>query len=319
MIRDPLAGIPAEVEIVEVGPRDGLQNEPVNLPVEVREELVRRLAAAGLSRIEAGAFVSPRAVPQMSGSDELFRRLSDLSGVRLSALVPNRKGLERALEAGVGEIAVFGAASETFSLRNINAGIEESLARFREVTEAARAHGLRVRGYVSCIAGCPYEGEVPLSRVVEVAKALFEMGCFEVSLGDTIGVGTPRRIVDVVRAVAQEVPLSALALHLHDTYGQALANTLAGLECGVRVFDSAVAGLGGCPYAPGASGNLATEDLVYMLEGCGVRTGVDPEGLLEAARFVAGALGRAPRSHLALARACGPGSAGGVTTGEGRG
>jgi len=319
MIRDPLAEIPAEVEIVEVGPRDGLQNEPVNLPVEVREELVRRLAAAGLSRIEAGAFVSPRAVPQMGGSDELLRRLSDLSGVRLSALVPNRRGLERALEAGVREIAVFGAASETFSLRNINATIEESLRRFGEVAEAARAHGLRVRGYVSCIAGCPYEGEVPIARVVEVARALFEMGCFEVSLGDTIGVGTPRRIVDVVRAVAQEVPLSALALHLHDTCGQALANTLAGLECGVRVFDSAVAGLGGCPYAPGASGNLATEDLVYMLEGCGVRTGIDLHRLLETARFVAAALGRAPRSHLALARACGAGSAGGTTTEEGRG
>lgn len=319
MIPDPLAGIPREVEIVEVGPRDGLQNEPVHVPVEVRAELVRRLAAAGLSRIEAGAFVSPRAVPQMSGSDELFRLLADLEGVRLSALVPNLRGLERALAAGVEEIAVFGAASETFSLRNINATIEESLRRFREVAEAARARGLRVRGYVSCIAGCPYEGEVPVGRVVEVAKALHDMGCFEVSLGDTIGVGTPRRIVEVVRAVAQEVPLAAIALHLHDTWGQALANTLAGLECGVRVFDASVAGLGGCPYAPGASGNLATEDLVYMLEGCGVRTGVDLDALVETARFVSAALGREPRSHVALARTCRAASAPGVTAGKGAG
>lgn len=319
MIPDPLAGIPRDVEIVEVGPRDGLQNEPVDVPVEVRAELVRRLAAAGLSRIEAGAFVSPRAVPQMGGSDELFWLLADLEGVRLSALVPNTRGLERALAAGVEEIAVFGAASETFSLRNINATIEESLRRFREVSEAARARGLRVRGYVSCIAGCPYEGEVPVGRVVEVAKALHDMGCFEVSLGDTIGVGTPRRIVEVVRAVAQEVPLAAIALHLHDTYGQALANTLAGLECGVRVFDASVAGLGGCPYAPGASGNLATEDLVYMLEGCGVRTGVDLDALVETARFVSAALGREPRSHVALARTCRVTSAPGSTAGKGAG
>ncbi len=306
MIADPLADLPARVTIVEVGPRDGLQNEPTPLALEDRLELVRRLAAAGLRRIEAGAFVSPRWVPQMAASDELFRRLAgleELAGVRLSALVPNARGLARAVEVGVGEIAVFGAASDAFSRRNINASIEDSLARFRELVAAAREMGLRVRGYVSCIAGCPYEGEVPLRRVVEVASALHAMGCEEVSLGDTIGVGTPRRIVQVVRACADHLPLEALALHLHDTYGQALANVLAGLECGIRIFDAAVGGLGGCPYAPGASGNLATEDLVYMLEGCGIATGVDLEALVATAHWISRRLHHPPAGRVARARA----------------
>ncbi len=305
MREDPLAGLPDSVEIVEVGPRDGLQNERASLPVEARVELVRRLAAAGLRRIEAGAFVSPKWVPQMAASDELFRRLAglpELAGVRLSALVPNARGLARAREAGVTEIAVFGAASETFSRRNLNASIAESLARFRELVAAARDLGLRVRGYVSCIAGCPYEGDVPTARVVEVAGALYDMGCAEIALGDTIGTGTPRHIARVVRACAGRVPVARLALHLHDTYGQALANALAGLECGVRVLDAAVGGLGGCPYAPGASGNLATEDLVYMLEGSGVRTGVDLDALVETARWICGRVGRTPTARVTLAR-----------------
>lgn len=299
---DPLADLPEAVAIVEVGPRDGLQNEPEPVSVEARRELVVRLAAAGCRRIEAGAFVSPKWVPQMAGSAELFATLPALPGVAVSALVPNLRGLEAALAAGVAEIAVFGAASESFSRRNINCSIEESLGRFRRVCERALEAGLRVRGYVSCVAGCPYEGEVPVGRVVEVARALHAMGCYEVSLGDTIGVGTPRRIVELVRACAGEVPLGALALHPHDTYGQALANTLAALECGVRTFDSSVAGLGGCPYAPGAAGNLASEDLVYMLDGLGVRTGIDLDRLIAAGRFVCDVLGRPPRSRVALAR-----------------
>jgi len=299
---DPLAGMPDVVSIVEVGPRDGLQNEPVPVPPETRAELVRRLVAAGCRRIEAGAFVSPKWVPQMAGSAELFRMLPESPGVVLSALVPNLRGLEAALAAGVREIAVFAAASETFSRRNINCSIAESLDRFREVCGRALEAGLRVRGYVSCSAGCPYEGEVPLARVVEVARALHAMGCYEVSLGDTIGVGTPARIAAVVRACAEEIPLPALALHLHDTYGQALANTLVGLQLGVRTFDSSVAGLGGCPYAPGAAGNLASEDLVYMLEGLGVETGIDLDRLIDAGRFVCDALGRPARSRVAQAR-----------------
>ncbi len=302
----PLAGLPASVEIVEVGPRDGLQNEPGIVDLDTRLGLIERLLAAGLRRIEVGAFVSPKRVPQMAGSGELVKRLGRREGVRFSALVPNLRGLEAAIEAGVEEIAVFGAASETFSRRNINCSIGESLERFRPVVERARAHGLPVRGYVSCVAGCPYEGEVPVARVVEVGAALFEMGCSEVSLGDTIGTGTPRRIAELVRACSAGIPIDRLGLHLHDTYGQALANYLAGLLCGVRIFDASVAGLGGCPYAPGASGNLATEDLLYMLEGMGIATGVDLDALVAAGRFVTGALGRPPASRVATARGVTP-------------
>lgn len=302
--RDPLSDLPERVSIVEVGPRDGLQNEPAPVSVQARLELIARLVAAGCRRIEAGAFVSPKWVPQMAGSAEVFARLPQTPGVAFSALVPNLHGLEAALRSGVREIAVFAAASETFSRRNINCSIAESLARFRAVCEAARAAGVAIRGYVSCIAGCPYEGTVPIRRVVEVARALHAMGCYEVSLGDTIGVGTPRRIVEVVHACASELPLSALALHLHDTYGQALANALAGLECGVRTLDASVAGLGGCPYAPGAAGNLASEDLVYMLEGLAIPTGIDLERLIAAGAFICDLLGRPNRSRVALARAC---------------
>ncbi len=299
---DPFADLPGSVEIVEVGPRDGLQNEPGTVDLDTRLGLIERLIAAGLRRIEIGAFVSPARVPQMAGSGELARRLGRREGVRFSALVPNLKGLEAALAAGVEEIAVFGAASETFSQRNIACSIAESLERFRPVVTTARARGLRVRGYVSCIAGCPYEGEVPVARVAEVAGALFAMGCEEISLGDTIGTGTPRRIAEIVRACAASVPVTRLALHLHDTYGQGLANVLAGLLSGVRVFDASIAGLGGCPYAPGASGNLATEDLLYMLRGMGIATGVDLDALLAAGRFVTDALGRPPASRVARAR-----------------
>ncbi len=299
---DPLAGLPASVEIVEVGPRDGLQNEPGIVDLDTRLGLIERLVAAGLRRIEVGAFVSPKRVPRMAGSGELVKRLGRREGVRFSALVPNLRGLEAAIEAGVEEIAVFGAASETFSRRNIACSIAESLERFRPVVERARAQGLLVRGYVSCVAGCPYEGEVPVARVVEVAAALFEMGCFEVSLGDTVGTGTPRRIAELVRTCSARIPIDRLGLHLHDTYGQALTNCLAGLLCGVRIFDASVAGLGGCPYAPGASGNLATEDLIYMLDGMGIVTGVDLDALVAAGRFVTEALGRPPASRVATAR-----------------
>ncbi len=297
-----LASLSGEIEIVEVGPRDGLQNEPVPVSPESRAELVRRLAAAGLRRIEAGGFVSPKWVPQMAGTRELFALLDDSLRNRCSALVPNLRGLADAVQAGVREIAVFGAASESFSRNNIHAGIEESLTRFAAVIREAHGHGIRVRGYVSCIAGCPYEGDVPVARVVKVARALHRAGCYEISLGDTIGTGTPRRIAEVVRACATEIPVAQLALHLHDTYGQALANVLAGLLAGIRVFDSSVGGLGGCPYAPGASGNLATEDLLYMLEGMGLGTGVDLDAVLAADRFICGILGRPTRSKVAIAR-----------------
>lgn len=298
---DPLAGLPGSVEIVEVGPRDGLQNEPGTVDLETRIALIERLIAAGLRRIEVGAFVSPKSVPQMAGSGELLRRLGRRAGICFSALVPNLRGLEAAIAAGVEEIAVFGAASETFSRKNINCSIAESLERFRPVVREARAQGMRVRGYVSCVAGCPYEGEVAPAKVVEVTRALFEMGCFEVSLGDTIGTGTPGRIAGIVRACSAVAPIDRLGLHLHDTYGQALANCLAGLLCGVRIFDASVAGLGGCPYAPGASGNLATEDLLYMLQGMGIETGVDLDRLLAAGRFITDALGRPPASRVARA------------------
>lgn len=298
---DPLAGLPGSVEIVEVGPRDGLQNEPGTVDLETRIALIERLIAAGLRRIEVGAFVSPKSVPQMAGSGELVRRLGKREGICFSALVPNLRGLEAAIAAGVEEIAVFGAASETFSRKNINCSIAESLERFRPVVREARARGMRVRGYVSCIAGCPYEGEVAPAKVVEVTRALFEMGCFEVSLGDTIGTGTPGRISGIVRACGAVAPIDRLGLHLHDTYGQALANCLAGLLCGVRIFDASIAGLGGCPYAPGASGNLATEDLLYMLRGMGIETGVDLDRLLAAGRLITDVLGRPPASRVARA------------------
>jgi hydroxymethylglutaryl-CoA lyase len=302
---DPFARIPPEVTVVEVGPRDGLQNEPTPVPTEAKVALVEALAAAGLPVVEAGAFVSPKWVPQMAGSDAVLRAVRRRPGTRYPVLVPNLTGLEAALAAGADEIAVFGAASETFSRRNINCSIAESLDRFRPVVEQARARNVRVRGYVSCAVGCPYEGPVAPAAVARVAGELHRMGCFEVSLGDTIGVGTPRATAAMVRAVAAEVPLGALAIHAHDTFGQALANVLACLELGVRVVDSSVAGLGGCPYAKGAAGNVATEDLLFMLEGMGVRTGADLDAVARAGEAVCGVLGRATRSKVAEARRAG--------------
>ncbi len=291
-----------QVRIVEVGPRDGLQNETRAVSVETRVAFVEALADAGLSAIEAGSFVSPRWVPQMAGTAEVLARLRRRPGVSYPVLVPNMRGFEAAAEAGVDEIAVFGAASESFSRRNINCSVAESLERFRPVCEAALSVGMRVRGYVSCVLGCPYEGEVPAAAVTGVAAELAAMGCYEVSLGDTIGVGTPLKARAMLEAVAGRVPMDRLAVHFHDTYGQALANILACLEAGVSVVDSAASGLGGCPYAAGATGNVATEDLVYMLDGMGVRTGIDLDKLLAAGRLISEALGRPPNSKLALAR-----------------
>lgn len=296
------AAVPPEVTVVEVGPRDGLQNERTSVPVEAKVALVEALAAAGLPVVETGSFVSPKWVPQMAGSDAVLRAVRKRPGVRYPVLVPNLKGLGAALAAGAEEVAVFGAASETFSQRNINCSIAESLDRFRPVAERAHAHGVRVRGYVSCVVGCPYEGEIAPAAVAQVAGELFRMGCFEVSLGDTIGVGTPQKTAAMLEAVSGEVPISALAVHAHDTYGQALPNVLTALQLGVRVIDSAVAGLGGCPYAKGASGNVATEDLLFMLAGMGLRTGADLDAVVRAGETICGVLGRQTRSKVAQAR-----------------
>ena len=295
--------LPKSVEIVEVGPRDGLQNEPASLPAAVKVALIERLAEAGCRVVEAGAFVSPKWVPQMADTAEVLAALRRRPGVRYPVLVPNLKGLERALAAGVEEIAVFGAASETFTQRNINCSIAESLERFAPVCRQALAAGLRVRGYVSCVLGCPYEGAVPVEKVAEVAAALDALGCAGISLGDTIGVGTPLKARAMLAAVAERVPLERLAVHFHDTYGQALANILACLELGVATVDAAVAGLGGCPYAKGASGNVATEDVVHMLNGLGIETGIDLEKLAAAGAAICAELGRPPASKVALALA----------------
>jgi hydroxymethylglutaryl-CoA lyase len=295
--------IPQSVRIIEVGPRDGLQNEAVAVSVETKVAFIEALAAAGLRTIESGSFVSPKWVPQMAGTAEVLAQLTRTPGVCYPVLVPNMTGFAAAAASGVEEIAVFGAASESFSRRNINCSIAESLERFRPVCDAALAVGMRVRGYVSCVLGCPYEGVIAPEAVAAVASDLAAMGCYEISLGDTIGVGTPLKAQAMLRAVAERVPMPALALHFHDTYGQALANILACLQLGVSVVDSAAAGLGGCPYAAGASGNVATEDLVYMLDGMGVQTGVDLDRLLAAGRLISAALGKPPNSKLAMARA----------------
>lgn len=295
--------LPTKVKMVEVGPRDGLQNEAVPLSLDDKLELIRLLGEAGLSVIEAGAFVSPKWVPQMAGSGELFQRIDRLPGVSYPMLVPNMKGLEAALAAGVEEIAVFGAASESFSRKNINCSIAESLERFRPVARTALEKDVRVRGYVSCVLGCPYEGDVAREAVTDVSAELHRMGCYEISLGDTIGVGTPLKAKAMIEAVARAVPLEALAVHFHDTYGQALANIFACLELGVATVDSSVAGLGGCPYAKGASGNVASEDVLYMLQGLGIDTGVEMEGLLAAGRFISRRLGRPPAARVARALA----------------
>lgn len=291
--------LPKRVKIVEVGPRDGLQNESRIVPTEVKVGLIDRLSETGLASIEAASFVSPKWMPQMADSLQVMKTIQRRPGVSYPVLVPNIKGLEVAIEAGAEEIAIFGAASETFSRKNINCTIAESLDRFREVCDQAIQKKLRVRGYVSCVLGCPYEGVVPLSSVAWVAQRMIEMGCYEVSLGDTIGVGTPGRAFAMVEAVAQKVQRERLAVHFHDTYGQALPNILAVLECGIGVVDSSVAGLGGCPYAPGAAGNVATEDLLYMLKGMGIETGVDLPALVEAGRYISAALDRPSGSKVA--------------------
>ncbi|QSX76208.1 hydroxymethylglutaryl-CoA lyase [Lysobacter arenosi] len=291
------------VRIVEVGPRDGLQNEKTNVATADKIELIDRLSATGLRSIEATSFVSPKWVPQLADAAEVLAGIHRRPGVRYPVLVPNEQGYARARSAGVDEIAVFTAASEEFNRRNINASIDESLQRFVPVMERARADGVAVRGYVSTVLGCPYQGEVPLADVVRVARALHDMGCYEVSLGDTIGIGTPGKARAMLLAVAQEVPIGALAVHFHDTYGQALANILACLEEGVAVVDSAVSGTGGCPYAKGASGNVASEDVVYMLHGLGIETGIDLPALAETGRWLAALLGRETGSRVGKALA----------------
>jgi hydroxymethylglutaryl-CoA lyase len=286
------------VKIVEVGPRDGLQNEPREVPTEVKLELIERLAAAGLASVEATAFVSPKWVPQMADHTEVLERIRRKPGVSYPVLTPNLKGFEAARAAGATEVAIFGAASEAFSRKNINCSIAESLERFRPVAEAAKKNNVKVRGYVSCVLGCPYEGDVAPHRVAEVAGALHDMGCYEVSLGDTIGVGTPGKTKAMLEACARRVPLDRLAGHYHDTYGQALANIYASLELGVRTFDASVAGLGGCPYAAGASGNVATEDVVYMLHGLGMETGVNLDELVDIGQWISAILRREPSSKV---------------------
>lgn len=295
--------LPAKVRIVEVGPRDGLQNEKQVIPADTKLALIRRLEAAGLKAIEATSFVSPRWVPQMGDNTEVLTRVlaKAAPGVDYPVLTPNMKGFEAALAAGAREVAVFGAASESFSQKNINCSIAESLERFRPVLEAAAAADVRVRGYVSCVAGCPYEGAVAPGAVAEVAGTLFDMGCYEVSLGDTIGSGNPASIRRVLEAVMRRVPLELLAGHYHDTYGMAVANIHASLQVGVSVFDASVAGLGGCPYAAGASGNVATEDVVWLMNSLGVETGIDLEALVDTAAWISGELGREPASKVARA------------------
>ncbi|WP_101926558.1 MULTISPECIES: hydroxymethylglutaryl-CoA lyase [Luteimonas] len=297
------AAPPVDVRIVEVGPRDGLQNEKALVPTADKIALIDRLSATGLRTIEATSFVSPKWVPQLADAGDVYAGIARRPGIAYPVLVPNATGYARARAVGVTEIAVFTAASEAFNRKNINAGIDESLERFAPVLDQARADGVRVRGYVSTVLGCPYQGEVPLADVVRVARSLHDMGCYEISLGDTIGVGTPAKARAMLRAVADEIPMTALAVHFHDTWGQALANVLACLEEGVRVVDAAVAGAGGCPYAPGASGNVATEDVVYMLQGMGVHTGVDLERLADTGNWLAARLGRRTGSKAGQALA----------------
>ncbi len=289
------------VRIVEVGPRDGLQNERTPVSVADRVAFVEALVGAGLHTVEVGAFVSPKAIPQMVNSDQVLRGVNHHPDCEFPVLVPNEKGYEAALGAGAKVIAVFAAASEGFSRANINCSIADSIERFKPVVARARADGIKVRGYISCVLGCPYDGEVKPQAVVAVARLLWDLGCYEVSLGDTIGVGTPLKARQLLRAVADAVPMAHLGMHFHDTYGQALANLYAGMEEGARVIDSAAGGLGGCPYAPGATGNVATEDVVYMLEGMGIATGVDMPKLIAATNEVSRLIGRAPVSRVAAA------------------
>ncbi len=290
-----------KVRIVEVGPRDGLQNEKQPIDTATKIELIERLTQAGIRYCEAGAFVNPKWVPQMAGSAEVFEQVSRDPQVTYAALVPNIKGFERAVAVNASEVAVFCAASEAFTQKNTNCSIDESLQRARAVVEAANRADLRVRGYVSCVVGCPYEGDIAPEKVSYVASALLDMGCYEISLGDTIGVGTPASVLAMLECVAATIPLEKLAVHFHDTYGQALANILAALQSGIAIVDSSIAGLGGCPYAKGASGNVATEDLVYMLNGMNIETGVDLPALIETGHWISKQLGRTSASKVALA------------------
>jgi hydroxymethylglutaryl-CoA lyase len=294
-------GLPSQVRIVEVGPRDGLQNEKTIIPAATKIELINRLSLTGLRTIEATSFVSPKWVPQLADAAEVFSAIAKYPDIHYPVLVPNEQGYDRARAVGASEVAVFSAASEAFNRKNINASIEESIERFMPILDKARADGVRVRGYVSTVLGCPYQGEVPVSAVVRVAERMHALGCYEISLGDTIGIGTPGKAREMLRAVAQSVPIEALAVHFHDTRGQALANILACLEEGVAVVDSAVSGTGGCPYARGATGNVASEDVVYMLEGMGIATGIDLDRLVDTGLWLSLQLGRETSSKVARA------------------
>jgi len=295
------ASLPRSATIFEVGPRDGLQNEAELLSVEDKVELINRLSQSGLKNIEAGSFVSPKWVPQMASSDKVFQQINRQTGVSYSALTPNLQGLDNAIASGVDEIAVFAAASEGFSQKNINCSIEQSLARFAAVVEKARHNNIRVRGYVSCVIACPYDGVISPQQVAKVSQQLIDLGCYEISLGDTIGVGTANNVRAMIEAVKSKVAVDKLAIHCHDTYGQAIANIVAALEAGISVIDSSVAGLGGCPYAKGASGNVATEDVLYLLEGLGIETGVNLQSIVDTGNFISKRLNRANQSKAANA------------------
>ena len=295
------SALPKSVKIVEVGPRDGLQNEKLQISAEDKIVLIEKLADAGVSYIESGSFVSPKWVPQMATSTDVFNGIKRKENVTYAALTPNMKGFEAALAVNASEVAIFGAASEAFSQKNINCSIEESLQRFEPIMQAAKAANIPVRGYVSCVVGCPYDGFIEPEQVAMVAEKLYNMGCYEVSLGDTIGVGTPASVTKMIQAVSARVPMAKLAVHFHDTYGQALTNIYTALQAGVAVVDSAIAGLGGCPYAKGASGNVATEDVLYMLNGLEIETGIDFDKLLAAGWFISDKLGKAPVSKVSTA------------------
>ncbi|HVL75927.1 MAG TPA: hydroxymethylglutaryl-CoA lyase [Noviherbaspirillum sp.] len=289
--------LPTKVKLVEVGPRDGLQNEKETIPAEVKIELVDRLTDAGFSNIEAASFVSPKWVPQMATSAEVMEKITRKPGVIYSALTPNMKGFEAALAAKADEVVIFGAASEAFSQKNINCSIAESIERFREVAEAAKRNNIRLRGSISCTMGCPYQGEVPLDAVADVVRRMRDLGCDEIDIADTIGVGTPRKVQAVMERAAREIPIAQLSGHFHDTYGQALANIYASMEVGVSIFHSSVAGLGGCPYAKGATGNVSTEDVLYMMNGLGIETGIDLDKVVDAGQFISRHLGRKAASR----------------------
>ncbi|AAZ26440.1 hydroxymethylglutaryl-CoA lyase [Colwellia psychrerythraea] len=293
--------LPQQVKVVEVGPRDGLQNEATPIGASDKIQLIEKLSDAGVSYIESGSFVSPKWVPQMATSTEVFEKLNRNQKVTYAALTPNMRGFEAAMAVNANEVAIFGAASESFSQKNINCSIEESLERFAPIMEAAKKANIKVRGYVSCVLGCPYEGDIDPEQVALVAEKLFAMGCYEISLGDTVGVGNPASVTKMIQAVSARVPTDKLAVHFHDTYGQALTNIYAALQMGVKVVDSAIAGLGGCPYAKGASGNVATEDVVYMLNGLGIATDIDFKKLLQAGWFISDKLGKAPISKVSNA------------------